>query len=83
MHATMGLRLGLGLTLGAALLAVTATAASSAPKSVEVLFVRDGKLVRVERVVPRGVRPELHALRELVQGPTRDERAAGLRSAIR
>jgi hypothetical protein len=79
----MGLRLGLALTVGAALLAVTATAASSAPKSVEVAFVRDGKLVRVERVVPRGVRPELHALRELVQGPTRAERAAGLRSAIR
>jgi hypothetical protein len=54
-----------------------------APATVEVAFVRDGRLVRVERVVPRGVRPELHALRELVQGPTRAERAAGLRSAIR
>jgi hypothetical protein len=79
----MGLRLGLALVLGAASLAVTATAASSAPSSVQVTFVRGGKLVRVERVVPRGVRPEMHALRELVQGPTRQERAAGLRSAIR
>jgi L,D-transpeptidase catalytic domain/Sporulation and spore germination len=79
----MRLRLGLALVLGTALLAVTATAASSVPKSVEVVFVRDGKLVRVERVVPRGVRPEMHALRELVQGPTREEHAAGLRSAIR
>ncbi len=79
----MGPRLGLALALGIALVAVTATAASSAPRSVEVVFVRDGKLVRVERVVPRGVRPEMHALRELVQGPTREERAAGLRSAIK
>ena len=45
-------------------------------------FVRDGRFVRVERVVPKGTRPELHALRELVQGPTKLERAEGLRSAI-
>jgi hypothetical protein len=57
--------------------------AVAAPRIVDVMFVRDGRLVRVERVVPKGVRPELHALRELVQGPTRDERAAGMRSAIR
>jgi hypothetical protein len=79
----MALRLALALSLGAALLAATATAASSAPKTVEVAFVRGGKLVRVDRVVPKGVRPELHALRELVQGPTREERATGIRSAIR
>ncbi|HXG76136.1 MAG TPA: L,D-transpeptidase family protein, partial [Gaiellaceae bacterium] len=37
----------------------------------------------VERVVPAGVEPARHALRELVQGPTRAERALGLRTAIR
>ena len=79
----MGPRLALALALGTALLAGTASAATTAPKRVEVAFVRSGKLVRVERVVPKGVRPEMHALRELVQGPTRDERRAGLRSALR
>jgi len=54
-----------------------------APASVEVAFVRDGRLVRVERVVPKGVAPEVHALRELMQGPTRAERAKGIRTAIR
>ena len=78
----MGLRLVLA-ALGAALLASAATAATGAPKSVEVAFVRSGELLRVERVVPRGVRPELHAVRELAQGPTRDERRAGLRTALR
>jgi hypothetical protein len=65
----------------AAGLAATASAAP-APRSVEVTFVRDGRLVRVERVVPKGVRPELHALRELMQGPTKLERHQGLRSAF-
>jgi hypothetical protein len=70
-------------------------AAKSAPKTraarapaaerptVEVAFVRESRLVRVERVVPKGVRLEVHALRELVQGPTKEERRRGLRSAIR
>jgi hypothetical protein len=53
------------------------------PATVEVAFVRDGRLVRVERVVPRRVPPALHAVRELLQGPTRAERARGLRTAIR
>ena len=79
----MAVRLSLVLALGTALLAGTASAATTAPKTIEVAFVRAGKLVRVERVVPNGARPELHALRELVQGPTRDERRAGLRSALR
>jgi hypothetical protein len=79
----MAVRLALALSFVVVLVAATATAASSAPGTVEVAFVRDGRLVRVDRVVPRGVRPELHALRELVQGPTRDERTRGLRSAIR
>jgi L,D-transpeptidase catalytic domain/Putative peptidoglycan binding domain len=57
----------------------------AAPKTVEVAFVRksDGRLVRVERTVPGGVVPARHALRELLRGPTRDERARGLGSAFR
>ncbi len=55
----------------------------AAPRTVDVGFVRNGKLVRVERVVPRSVAPRMHALRELTQGPTPDERARGLRTAIR
>jgi L,D-transpeptidase catalytic domain/Sporulation and spore germination/Putative peptidoglycan binding domain len=56
---------------------------AAAPRTVDVAFVRDGRLVRVERIVPKGVQPRLHALRELTQGPTRDERVRGLRTAIR
>jgi hypothetical protein len=57
---------------------------AAAPKTVEVAFVRDdGRLVRVERTVPRGVAPALHALRELLRGPTSAERARGLGSAFR
>jgi hypothetical protein len=70
------------LVLAAALTAARATAAT-APPTVEVAFVRDGRIVRVERVVPRGARPELHALKELVQGPTPLELATGLRTALR
>lgn len=53
------------------------------PATVEVAFVRKGRLVRVERVVPKGVAPDVHALRELVQGPTRREHAKGIRTALR
>jgi hypothetical protein len=68
--------------------AAAATSASlarpkPAPETVEIAFVRNGRFVRVERTVPRHVRPERHALRELLQGPTRTERAQGLRSAFR
>ncbi len=56
---------------------------AAAPKTVDVGFVRNGRLVRVERVVPRGVAPAQHALRELTQGPTRTERARGIDTAIR
>lgn len=58
------------------------TVAKPAPETVEVAFVRNGRLVRVERVVPEGVAQEVHALRELAQGPTRLERRQGLRTAI-
>jgi len=63
--------------------AVKITQVVTAPKTVEVGFVRNGKLVRVERVVPKSVAPRVHALRELTQGPTQEERARGLRTAIR
>ncbi len=53
------------------------------PETVEVAFVRNGRLVRVERVVPKGEPSEAHAVRELLQGPTRLERAHGLRTALR
>jgi hypothetical protein len=55
---------------------------AAGPKYVEVVFVREGRLVPIERVVPQHVTPAQHALKELVQGPTRAERARGVRSAI-
>lgn len=51
--------------------------------TVEVAFVRAGRIARVERVVPRGVRPAAHALRELLQGPTRPERMDDFKSGFR
>jgi L,D-transpeptidase catalytic domain/Sporulation and spore germination/Putative peptidoglycan binding domain len=62
--------------------AATPRVARVAPRTVEVAFVRHGRLVRVERVVPKGVPSLVHALRELVQGPTRPERRKGIRTAI-
>ena len=57
--------------------------AASQEQTVSVAFVRNGHLVRVDRVVRPGVTPEVAALRELVQGPTPAERRTGIRSAIR
>jgi hypothetical protein len=54
-----------------------------AKPTVEIAFVRNGRLVRVERTVPRGIPHARHALRELLQGPTKLERHEGLRSAFR
>lgn len=51
--------------------------------TVGVTFVRNDRLVRVERVVPKRVSPARHAVRELLQGPTKLERREGLRSAFR
>lgn len=53
------------------------------PATVEVAFVRNGRLVRVERIVRKGTTPEESALRELLQGPTKIERAQKIRTAIR
>ena len=52
------------------------------PRTVEVAFVKNGWVVRVERVVPRGARAAEVALRELTQGPTKSERRMGIRTAI-
>jgi hypothetical protein len=59
-----------------------AAAPKPAPKTVEVAFVRDGWVIRVERIVPRGARPAEIALRELTQGPTRAELRSGIRTAL-
>jgi hypothetical protein len=53
-----------------------------APETVQVAFVRNGWVVRVDRLVPRGARPAEIALRELTQGPTRAERRTGIRTAL-
>ena len=60
-----------------------ASAKAHVERTVEVAFVRAGRLVRVERTLPRGAQPALHALRELAKGPTKAERARGLRTALR
>ena len=52
-------------------------AAKPTPKTVEVAFVRNGWIVRVERLVPKRMSPAEAALRELTQGPTRAERRRG------
>lgn len=63
--------------------AVSGTAAPKpVPRTVEVAFVKNGWIVRVERTVPRGASPADVAIRELTQGPTRAERRKGLRTAL-
>jgi hypothetical protein len=61
---------------------VRVTIPRPAPETVEVAFVRNGWVARVNRLVPRGARPAEVALRELTQGPTRTERRAGIRTAL-
>ena len=56
-------------------------ATTPAPRIVEVAFVRNGRLTRVERVVPEKVAPEVRSA-GVVQGPTRVERRKGIRTAI-
>ena len=58
------------------------TVPKPAPRSVDVAFVRDGWVVRVQRVVPKGGSAAEVALRELTQGPTKAERRTGIRSAL-
>jgi L,D-transpeptidase catalytic domain/Sporulation and spore germination len=52
------------------------------PRTVEVAFHRAGRIVHVERRLPRGVAPSFHAMKSLLRGPTKEERAKGIRSAI-
>jgi hypothetical protein len=53
-----------------------------APATVEVAFVKNSWIVRVDRVVPKGMTPQEAALRELTQGPTKLERRRGIRTAL-
>jgi L,D-transpeptidase catalytic domain/Putative peptidoglycan binding domain/Sporulation and spore germination len=76
-------RIAISVAAAVAVLAGTASAAPPTPRTVEVAFVREGRLVRVERVVPRHASSARHAVKELLQGPTREERARGIRTAIR
>ncbi len=68
----------------AAVTAPTRALAGARParKTVEVAFVKNGWVVRVERTVPKGMAPAEAALRELTQGPTRAERRRGIRTAL-
>ena len=52
------------------------------PKTVDVAFVKNGWVVRVERTVPKRMSPAEAALRELTQGPTQAERRKGIRTAL-
>jgi lipoprotein-anchoring transpeptidase ErfK/SrfK len=56
--------------------------ATPQPRTVDVAFLRRGRTVFVERTVRKGDRADLAALKSLVQGPTKQERAQGIRSAI-
>jgi hypothetical protein len=60
----------------------TLAAAKPTPDTVEVAFVRNGWIVRVERLVPKRMSSVQAALRELTQGPTRAERRKGIRTAL-
>ncbi len=60
----------------------TIAAAKRTPRTVEVAFVKDGWIVRVERTIPHSARAAEAALSELTQGPTRAERRKGLRTAL-
>jgi peptidoglycan hydrolase-like protein with peptidoglycan-binding domain len=62
---------------------LAAASRQRAPETVQVAFVRNGRLVRAERVLPPAAQPALHALRELAQGPTKAERRSGLKTALR
>ena len=56
--------------------------AAAPPRTVSVYFLRDGKLGASRRSVASTPRIGTAALEELLAGPTADERAAGLSTAI-
>ena len=68
-------------SLAAGLLAGSAGSLSR-PAQVRVAFVRQGKIVLVTRPLPPRVAPARFALRQLFRGPTPEERATGLRTAL-
>jgi hypothetical protein len=55
---------------------------AAAPHVVEVAFLKDDWVARVKREVPKRVDLEQFALRELLKGPTREERQRGIRTAL-
>ena len=55
---------------------------SAATTSTAVYFLRDGKIAPVRRAIPQTPHPELEAVRALLEGPTADEAADGLDTAI-
>lgn len=61
---------------------VPVTVVAEKPRVVEVAFHKSGRIVRVQREVPRGVAPAFHAVKSLLRGPTKQERARGIKSAI-
>jgi hypothetical protein len=56
--------------------------AQAETRMVEVAFTRNGRVVRVERTLPRGAVPSRFALRQLLKGPTPAERRKGIRTAL-
>lgn len=56
--------------------------ATDGTSSIAVYFLRDGKIAPVRREIPATLDPERAALRKLLEGPTDDEAADGLVSAI-
>jgi hypothetical protein len=66
----------------AAVVAPVSTVVRPTPETVQVAFVKNGWIARVERTVPRGMTASEAALRELTQGPTKAERRRGIRTAL-
>ena len=61
---------------------VSETSPPDDTSSAAVYFLRDGKVAPVRRAVPTSLDPERAALEALLEGPTADEAASGLTSAI-
>lgn len=56
--------------------------AKTEPRVIEIAFVQNGWVVRVERHLPRGAVPSRFALRELLKGPSVTERRRGIRTSL-
>jgi hypothetical protein len=55
---------------------------ATAPRTVEIAFVRGGWVARVKRQLPQHAAPEKFALWQLLRGPSREERRLGIKSAF-